>query len=68
FNTTLLKSLPTMKTTLLVPVNAGWDKVSSKVLAYLRKNPTTMWQLFAYHLLAGRYTAQNLTAIPYNTQ
>ncbi|CAI5475284.1 unnamed protein product [Closterium sp. Yama58-4] len=68
FNISLLKSLPTTKTTLLVPVNTAWGKLSSTVLAYLNKNPTKMWQVFAYHLLAGRYSAQELAAIPYSTQ
>ncbi|CAI5489225.1 unnamed protein product, partial [Closterium sp. Naga37s-1] len=67
FNQSLLRSLRARANTmLLVPLDSAWGKLRVKQLSYLRKNPTKMWQVFAYHMLAGYYTADGLAAIPFN--
>ncbi|CAI5466044.1 unnamed protein product [Closterium sp. Yama58-4] len=66
FNNTLVKNLPTSRATLLLPMNTGWNKLSAYTRNLIRKDPTKMWQVFAYHMLAGRYMYKELVKIPYN--
>ncbi|GJP76931.1 hypothetical protein CLOP_g7376 [Closterium sp. NIES-67] len=66
FNDTLVVRLPESTTTLLLPMNTGWNKLSAYTRNLLRKDPKKMWQVFAYHMIAGRYMYKQLTRIPYN--
>ncbi|CAI5486991.1 unnamed protein product [Closterium sp. Naga37s-1] len=66
FNDTLVAKLPTSHATLLLPVNTGWNKLSAYTRNLIRKDPAKMWQVFAYHMLAGRYMYKELVKIPYN--
>ncbi|GJP38841.1 hypothetical protein CLOM_g11475 [Closterium sp. NIES-68] len=67
FNDTLAGKLPTATTTLLLPMNVGWNKLSAATHNLIRKDTKKMWQVFAYHMIAGRYMYKQLAKIPFNT-
>ncbi|GJP76930.1 hypothetical protein CLOP_g7375 [Closterium sp. NIES-67] len=68
FNNTLAEKLPKDKMTFLVPINSAWNKMSSWARGQVRANNTKLWQIFAYHLVAERYTKVQLAWYPPGTQ